>query len=571
MSQTIIVERNIPIRMRDGIRLYTDIYQPESTQALPVLLERTPYGKGFSETAFALFAAEQGYAVVLQDTRGRWASEGDSYPFVSEKDDGFDTLVWLTEQMWCNGKVGMFGGSYVGYTQYAAAASGHPALKTIIPAITFTNASEIFYYGGAAAWGAALTWSLLSGAQMAILREPLTEREKAPLWGQFIQMVNQLASGETFRFLPPDDLPLVGKTGLAPFLSDALRYPPGDPYWQRISFPHPAIQIPAFHIGGWYDIFINSTLKDFSALTAQGSAPQKVMIGPWYHGSYDSQSGDVDFGLQASAMMVLPDELQLQWFDAWLKDKPGSLLEEPLLRIFVMGDNQWRTENEWPLARTKYIPYYLHSGGKANSLHGDGQLNPVSPADEAIDQYLYDPRNPVPTRGGGVCCWNPALPPGAYDQRPVEERPDVLVYTSSPLQHDLEVTGPVSMHLWAASSAVDTDFTAKLVDVGPCGYARNVCDGILRARFRTQGQEELLKPGEPVEFVIELNPTSNVFKAGRRLRLEVTSSNFPRYDRNPNTGRLPGESSEMLPALQTVFHEAGRASYVLLPVIENRL
>jgi putative CocE/NonD family hydrolase len=567
MNQTITVERNIPIPMRDGIKLYADIYRPEISHPVPVLLERTPYGKGFSETSFALFAAEQGYAVVLQDTRGRWASEGDGYPFLSEKEDGFDTLDWLVNQMWCNGKVGMFGGSYVGYTQYAAAASGHPALKTIIPAVTFVDANQIFYSGGAAAWGAALTWSLLAGAQMAILREPISEREKAPLWGQFIQLVNQLASGETFNLLPPDDIPLVGKAGLAPFLADAMKYPPGDAYWQRISFPHQTIRIPAFHIGGWYDIFIHATLNDYHILTAQGSAPQKLMVGPWHHGSYDSQSGEVDFGLQASAMMVLPEELQMHWFDAWLMEKPGNLLDEPPVRIFVMGDNQWRTENEWPLARTKYTPFFLHSGGKANSLHGDGVLNLLRPKDEPVDQFIYDPRNPIPTRGGGLCCWNPALPPGAYDQRPVEERPDVLVYTMPLLEQDLEITGPISMHLWAASSAVDTDFTAKLVDVGPCGYARNVGDGILRARYRIPGRIEYLNPGEPVEFLIDLNPTSNVFKAGHRLRLEISSSNFPRYDRNPNTGMQPGESIEMKPALQTVFHETDRASYLLLPVI----
>ena len=258
----------------------------------------------------------------------------------------------------------------------------------------------------------------------------------------------------------------------------------------------------------------------------------------------------------------------MRWFDYWLKGLDNGIMEEPPIRIFVMGENKWRVENEWPLARTKHTPFYLHSGGAANSLRGDGELSPVGPEAEPVDSYVYDPRNPVPTRGGGLCCWQPALPSGAYDQREVEARPDVLVYTTPPLQEDVEVTGQLEVHLWAATNAPDTDFTAKLVDVEPGGYARNIQDGIIRARYgRSAAEAELVRAGEVYEYTIDLAATGNVFKAGHRIRLEISSSNFPRFDRNPNTGHAIGEDSELRPAVQTVFHDASRPSYVLLPII----
>jgi putative CocE/NonD family hydrolase len=243
-------------------------------------------------------------------------------------------------------------------------------------------------------------------------------------------------------------------------------------------------------------------------------------------------------------------------------------MDEPPVRIFVMGDNHWRTENEWPLARAEYIPYYLHSAGAANTLAGDGLLSPAPPADEPVDSFVYDPRNPVPTRGGGLCCWSPALPPGAYDQREVEARPDVLVYTTPPLEKEVEVTGPLEVRLWAATSAPDTDFTAKLVDVSPDGYARNVQDGIIRARHRdAPSPAEPIEPGVPYVFDIDVGATSNLFQAGHRIRLEISSSNFPRFDRNPNTGQPADKETELRPALQTIFHDADHPSYIRLPII----
>jgi putative CocE/NonD family hydrolase len=265
---------------------------------------------------------------------------------------------------------------------------------------------------------------------------------------------------------------------------------------------------------------------------------------------------------------VLPEERQLRWFDYWLKGEENGVMDEPPISIFVMGDNRWRTEADWPLARTRYTPYYLHSGGAANTLSGDGTLTPERPAIEPVDTFVYDPCHPVPTRGGGLCCWNAGLAAGAYDQRAIEARPDVLVYTTPVLEKSVEVTGPIEVHLWAASSALETDWTAKLVDVHSCGYARNVQDGILRARYAgEEGQTVQTARGAIHEYVIDLAATSNVFKAGHRIRVEISSSNYPHYARNPNTGHPLGEANELCPATQTILHNADHPSHIVLPVI----
>ena len=567
MSKKLIVERDVETPMRDGVVLRADVYRLDSVDPLPILLQRTPYGKGFSQNSFALMAAERGYAVVIQDTRGMWASEGQGYPFIYEREDGYDSVEWAASQPWANGKAGMFGGSYVGMTQLAAASMNPPSLKTIVPAITTCNPVNILYGGGEIQLVTAVSWSLLAWALQAIMRSPANPTEKAQLMGQLITLVDGMSQGETFKFQPIIDLPLIGRNGLVNILSDAYAHPPFDPYWQLILYNYETLKIPIFHIGGWYDLFIASTLSDYVGIRQQGNLQQKVLIGPWYHGPYDNLVGEVDFGLQASGMLVLPDEIQLRWFDYWLKGINNGIMQEPPLQIFVMGDNLWRTENEWPLRRTHYSTNYLHSQGAANTLHGNGTLNMNAPSIEPVDSFVYDPNNPVPTRGGNTCCWSPALPPGAYDQRKVEERPDVLVYTSLPLENDLEVTGPIEVHLWASSNAPDTDFTAKLVDVGPCGYARNVQDGIQRAKYRVSGGSSLLIPGEVYEFTISLGATSNVFKTGHRLRLEISSSNFPRFDRNTNTGQPPGTDVTLRPAYQTIFHDSEHPSHIILPNI----
>jgi putative CocE/NonD family hydrolase len=573
VGKTLIVERDVEAKMRDGVILRADVYRQNTEEPLPVLLQRTPYGKAFANPAFALMAAERGYAVVIQDTRGRWASDGDGYPLIHEMDDGHDAVEWAAHQPWANGKVGMYGGSYVGYTQWAAAVTQPPSLKTIIPTVTFCDLYATSYAGGVPALGVLVSWNLVSTAYMAIQRYEGSQEKTEDLTSQLIELVDGMARGQTFTRLPLRDTPLIGREGITAFYSDVLDHPTDDAYWQRMRCRHERVQIPVFHIGGWYDVFTASTLQDFVGVQANGGrelarANQKLMIGPWLHGPMEGLVGDIDFGLRASALLVVPDEIQLRWFDRWLKDKDNGIVDEPPVRIFVMGDNEWRHENEWPLARTEYTNYYLHSSGAANTLDGDGTLSPKKPADEPVDTFVYDPRNPVPTRGGGLCCWAAALPAGAYDQRDVEARQDVLVYTSPPLKDDVEVTGPIEVHLWAATSAPDTDFTAKLVDVGPCGYAQNVQDGIIRARCReSPDQPTTITPGDVYEYVIDLAATSNVFKAGHNIRVEISSSNFPRFARNPNTGHSLAEDAELRPATQTVLHDASHPSHIVLPII----
>lgn len=568
--KALIVERDVEVEMRDGVHLYADVYRADTSQPLPTLLQRTPYGKGFAQTSFALMAAERGYAVVVQDTRGRWASEGDGYPMLHEMEDGYDSVEWAAAQPWSDGKVGMFGASYVGYTQLAAAVLHPPALVTIIPSVTFCSPYEIFYRDGALALGVGVSWNLVSGGMMTIMRHSGDEAQKERLMGELIAAVDGMVSGETFDHLPLNELPLLGQDGLTPFLYDIVAHPTPDEYWQRLVCPYADVDIPVFHVGGWYDIFINNTLNDFVGIQEKGNTQQKVLIGPWVHAAINSYVGDVDFGVQASGLYLVPDELQLRWFDYWLKGVDNGVSEEAPIRLFVMGENVWRDENEWPLARTQYTPYYLHSGGAANSRHGDGSLSPEPAGQEAVDSFVYDPRHPVPTRGGGLCCWQAALAPGAFDQREIEDRPDVLVYTTAPLGEDVEVTGPIEVHLWATTSAPDTDFTAKLVDVGPCGYARNVQDGIVRARYRTSPTEtEPVQPGEITEYIIDVGNTGNVFKAGHRIRLEIASSNFPRFARNTNTntGQALDAGTEVQTALQTVWHDTEHPSHILLPII----
>lgn len=567
MSKTLIVERDVNTPMRDGVILRADVYRPDTAKPLPVLLSRTPYNKTLSGINFALIAAERSYAVVIQDTRGCWASEGKGYPFTYEKADGYDTVEWAATQPWSNGSVGMFGGSYVGYTQLAAAAMQPPALKTITPAITFFNPLVASYTGGSLQLGLGITWNLILWSLLAISRYSGNPMEKLGLMGQLIQMVDRMSTGETFKQLPLIDMPLIGRNGIAPLIFDAFSHPPENEYWKGISIDYDRINIPVMHIGGWYDMFVPETWRDYLGLYQAGNIQQKVLVGPWYHGSYDNLVGEVDFGWQSSGALLLPDEIMLRWFDHWLKGIENGIMHEPPLQIFVMGINQWRMEHEWPLARTHYVPYYLHSSGSANTLNGDGKLNIEKPSQEPVDSYVYDPRNPVPTRGGGLLGWSLTMRPGAYDQREIEARQDVLVYTSSPLEEDLEVTGMIEVHLWATSTAPDTDFTAKLVDVDPSGFARNVSDGIIRARYQYPGSNIPLKPGAAHEFVIQLPPTSNVFLKRHSIRLEISSSNFPHYDRNHNTGKDPGEDTELCPALQAILHDTEHPSHVIFPII----
>ncbi len=571
---TLSVDRNVPAPMRDGVVLFADVYRPAGPGPYPTLLQRTPYDKQNvgASAPFIFRAAESGYAVVVQDVRGRFASEGAFLAFVNERQDGYDTLEWLSAQPWCNGNIGMFGGSYVGLTQWQAAISGHPALKAIAPNITAADYHAGWaYQGGAFQLGFNLSWT-----SVLAINTVLRKRKEDPAAEAIYQALLDSADNLSEEFT---HLPLAGHAILstfAPYYDDWVNHPMYDDFWANldVSTRHDALNVAALNIGGWYDIFQKGTIDNFTGMRVKSPAAvrerQHLVLGPWNHSGMarGNPIGAYDFGMRSTGGVIDADGAQLRWFDRWLRGIENGVDDEPPVRLFVMGSNQWRDEREWPLARTDWQEWFLHSGGRANSLNGDGALNRELPASEPPDSYVYNPRDPVPTMGGGLCCNAVVSQGGAYDQRPVEARGDVLVYTTPPLDQPVEVTGPVKLILCASSSAPDTDWTAKLVDVSPCGYARNLTDGILRARFRTSMREGTpIMPGDVIEYEIDLWSTSNTFLPGHRIRLEVSSSNFPRFDRNPNTGELPGRSAEMVSALQTVFHSSEYPSRLILPVI----
>jgi putative CocE/NonD family hydrolase len=576
-SVSLRVETNLPVKMRDGIVLYADVYRPDSPGPFPVALQRTPYDKGAAGSMTNLDpmkAARNGYAVVIQDTRGRYTSEGEFYAFRDEINDGYDTVEWAAAQPWSTGKVGMYGASYVGATQWLAAVARPPHLAAIVPNVTASNYHEGWaYQGGAFELGFNVSWTLLQLTLANFGAISSTKDVGAERRQELISAVNDMEL--SFRHLPTKDLPQL-QGGLADYYYDWLAHPEFDDYWKNLCIEdnHPRLNVPAYNIGGWYDIFLGGTIRNFLGMRANGGSDdarrgQKLLIGPWQHGSRGgSVVGDHYFGLAADAMAADLDGVHFRWFDYWLKGIDNGVLDEPPVRVFVMGDNVWRDEQEWPLARAQNTSYYLHSQGKANSSSGDGSLSPEAPGEEPPDVYLYNPADPVPTRGGGLCC-NPYFAAnGAFDQQDIEARPDVLVYSTAPLERDLEVTGPVTVTLWAATSQTDTDFTAKLVDVCEDGCARNLTDGIIRARYRdSSSNASFVEPGRVYHYTIDLWATSNVFQRGHRIRVEISSSNFPRFDRNTNTGNVIAGDAEFKPALQTVMHDAQHPSHITLPVV----
>jgi len=574
-AYSMIVERDIDMPVRDGTVLRGDLYRPEGDGPFPAIIQRTPYDKAYLPVVLTidpLRAAGAGYAVLNQDTRGRYASDGDFYPFLHEAADGYDTVEWAAAQPWCSGKVGMVGASFAGANQLHAASLRPPHLAAIAPWITASDYHEGWtYQGGAFCLGFNLGWVLTRFAPSTLSRR----RAQFPDAEERLGALRRATDGliETCRRLPLTDIPEL--SGLAPYYFDWLDHPQDDEYWQpiRIAASYDRIDVPAFHLGAWYDIFIGGTLRNYTGLRKHGGERarrgQKLVIGPWVHSiELSNLAGEVDFGAAASRLSLDLDGMLLRWFDRWLRDEPNGVEDEPPIKLFVMGENLWRDEWEWPLARAVPTPYYLRSRGAANSLRGDGALSREAPDDEPPDVYLADPHHPVPTRGGQLCCYPPQLPVGAYDQRPVEERSDVLVYSTQPLAEDLEVTGPVDVVLYASTAARDADFTAKLVDVSPDGYARNLTDGVIRGRYREgTRQPRFLDPGRAYEFTIDLAATSNLFQAGHRVRVEIASSNFPRFDRNPQTGASAAHGDQLVPALHTVYHDAARPSRIVLPVV----
>jgi putative CocE/NonD family hydrolase len=579
----IIVEKDLAVPMRDGCVLRADLFRPDSPEKLPVIINRTPYNKAlpmvFALTMDSIRAALAGYNVLVQDCRGRFASDGVFNCFTDEARDGYDTVEWAARQPWSDGNVGMYGASYMGATQWLAATQAPPHLKCIAPLITASDYHDGWtYQGGAFALFFNVSWVMAALAPARLLRERDKnpgDREITAEIGSVIGSIDRMR--EKMEFLPLKEFPMFRKG--APYFFDWLEHPRYDDYWAGLCIEehHPKVNVPALNIGGWYDIFQGGTIRNYLGMRESGGGEQarrgqRLMMGPWHHAvPLANLVGSVDFGLQSSPISVDIDGIQLRWFDHWLKGRKDAADALAPVRLFTMGINQWRDEREWPIPGTDFRRFYLHSRGRANGVGADGALSTEHPASEPADVYLYNPMDPAPTMGGGLCCYPGALQGGAWDQRPVEARSDVLIYSTEPLEEDLEVTGPIKLVLYASSSAPDTDFTAKLVDVEPCGFARNLTDGIIRARYRESfAHEKMLKPDEVAEFTIDMWSTSNVFKKGHRIRLELSSSNFPRFDRNANTGRELFVDAETRPAVQTVMHHRGFASHLVLPVIPQR-
>ncbi len=547
----VIPEVGLRVPMRDGVRLATDVYRPDVARRVPAILVRTPYGKPRQLIPYYRAFVDRGYAVVIQDVRGRYGSEGVFDPPRQEVADGGDTLDWIARQPWSNQRVGMLGGSYLGIAQWKAALSGNSHLKAIFPVVAGCDEYRDRFYsrGGAFKLGQRLVW-MSENVRAREFRRP--EMAKF-IWHLPLRSSDRTATGRT-----------VG------FFQSAINHPAYDAYWRGLSTAEQIerVRVPVFIAGGWFDNFVESDLEAFQALRALGR-PVRAMIGPWAHSMAYEFPG---VGLGAGAKVPLR-RWQLEWFDRYVRDgaPPNAVPPGAPLRIFVMGINQWRDEQEWPLARARVTHFYLASNGRANSAAGDGVLRLTPSASfGAPDSFIYDPRSPVPTTGGAICCNHEILPPGPLDQRAVERRSDVLVYSTSPLHDDVEVTGPVRAVLWVSTTAPDTDFTVKLVDVYPDGTARILTDGIQRLRYRESlAASSPVEPGKVYRITVEAGVTSNVFLKGHRIRVEIASSNFPRFDRNPNTGAFVADEKQTRKAAQTVFHDHARPSHVLLQLVTS--
>ncbi len=604
LYDVVLSGKNTMISMRDGTRLATDIYRPARdgspvSERFPVLLQRTPYnkeGQGLVENA--RFFARHGYVVALQDIRGRYKSEGSFGKYdESSANDGYDTIEWLAKQPYADGQVGMWGTSYAAHTQADASKVHPPSLKTLL--LNFGGLSNGWNVKirnhGAFELGQQLGWAF----QEAGADDPLVKASLAaePIEKWFAAM--PLRKGLNPLSVSPE---------FESYLLEEMTHSDYDEYWKGLGnnwsqYYGATSDVPMLHIGGWYDSYTASTFENYLGLSKTKRSPQRLLVGPWIHGGNGSSSaGDVEFGPDA-AIAKFATEFHLDWFDHYLKKKPARTSTTAPIRLFVMGTGDghkdakgklyhggyWRESTEWPLPGTKFVPYYFQS---------DGSLTTTAPAaNTSPTTYRYDPQNPVPTIGGA---FSGALKRGPFDQRerefknlnggsengfygskppylPLRSRSDVVVFQTEPLKQDVEVIGPIVVNLFASSSAVDTDFTAKLLDVYPAnaeyptGFDMNLTDGIIRARYRNSpSKQDMMQPGQIYKFVIEPFPTANVFKKGHRIRIDISSSNFPRFDVNPNTGEPLGQNRRMIAADNSIYHDAAHSSHVVLPIAPNR-
>jgi putative CocE/NonD family hydrolase len=552
----VVVERNVAARMRDGVALRADVYRPEAGGSFPVLLMREPYDKNTAQTGSGYnhpaWWARHGWVVVVQDCRGRFRSEGEFYPFVNEARDGYDTVEWAARLPGADGRVAMYGFSYPGATQLLAATERPPSLVAICPGMTASQYYEGWTYnGGALALAFAANWAAGLALYTAISSHDAAGIDR---------LEALLGSAGWFGHLPLVEPPGLSRED-APYYFDWIEHPSYDEYWRTtaIDEDYSRIQVPGLHVGGWYDVFLSGTVANFRGLGGR----QKLLVGPWQHGPWAPLLGaGEDAGPQAV------NEWQLRFLDEVVRGVPSGVFDAPAT-VYVLGDG-WRDLDSWPPTAARPVDWYLHSGGRANSKYGDGTLSTEGPGDESPDVFVYDPLAAVASAGGHSCCDDALTPMGPRSQHAAERWGDTLVYTSAPLEQDLDLVGDVVVTLHAATTAVDTDFTARLCRVDPGGESVNLKEGIVRARFRESlSAPTLLEPGRVYEYRISLGPVGARIQAGFRIRLDVSSSDFPQWDRNLNTGgRLGREGPEQaIVATQTVFHDAVRPSCLTLPVL----
>ena len=592
----VVTRRDVMVPMRDGVQLATDIYLPGRNGAVadgqfPVVLSRTPYGKASRMSGcMPEYYVPLGYVVVRQDTRGRGNSEGIWHWMTDARDDGYDTVEWIAKQPWSNGKIGMVGCSYVGATQHLAAMGRPPHLTTIIP-----QDPSINHGIGATIYGGAFrlrVWDWIFDNAASGSRQARDPALKAALTQQSEDRRHYLMNLPLRRGLTPLRL----ATEYEDMLLDMMSHRKNDEYWRFsnvIEYANEHKDIPVFMIGGWYDLFSSGTTETYMALKKNSKGPVHLIMGPWIHHMNGRSHGEVDFGPDAAVDMT---PARQAWYDRWLKGIEGDFGKEvPFrtpVRLFVMGTGDghktesgklyhggyWRDAADYPLPEARPTKYYLHGGGGLSTDIGEQQASSTT--------FEFDPKNPVPTVGGCTCCARKIMTDGAWNQWggkhtwtwpvpiPLSARNDVVVFMTPPLEEDTEIIGPIHVKLWASSSAVDTDFTAKLLDIYPsssdfpAGFDLIMGDGIIRARFRESDKEEkLMTPGEVYEFHIKLDPCCNVFKKGHRIRVDISSSNFPRFDVNPNSGEPANDNRRMITAVNTIYHDREHPSHIVLPLM----
>lgn len=593
-------QENVPAPMRDGVILRADVYTPVTKDKVPVILMRTQYGKAAAQIQPMRFKTPQWYAshcyiVVIQDVRGQYASDGDFYEYADERQDGYDSVEWAARLPGANGRVGMYGSSYVGATQWLAATGGPPSLKAIVPSNTASD-----YYDGWTYENGAFRLGFIQPWMMGLALTAAQNRKDAALADEIV--VQQKMSA-TWMMTHPFDRLLVLRPRdpkVAPWYFDTVHHTSRDSYWKafQIEGRYDKVTVPVLAFEGWYDSFLGGALTNFNGMRTQGATPfarasQRMVIGPWEHLGWGRPDSPVSPRLKAIGPVANSpvNELSIAFFDHYLKGIANGFTDGPRIDYFTMGENRWHATTAWPLPNTAYRSFYLASGGHAASAMGDGLLADAAPtagtaggaqahaatevgnavaahgARAPTDSYVYDPANPVPSNGGHSCCAWTITPIGQFDQATLEQRADILIYTSAPLVEGLPVTGNVTVRLFARSTAQDTDFTAKLIDVFPDGSAINISNGIQRASFRESLEAPTpIVPGRIYEYTIRLWPTSNLFAPGHRIRVEISSSDYPQFDPNPNTGESFGTTTQWRKATQTIVHDAAHPSALILPV-----